>query len=207
MYVPRSFVQADRPAIAALLRDHDFATLVTVDAGAPFVTHLPLLHVDDSSPHGKLVGHMARANPQWRHFTGGEACAVFTGPHAYVSPRWYASAEQVPTWNYAAVHASGTARILEAPAQARAAIEALVARHERGATAWRIDELPAAKIDQLLAAIVAFELPIARLEAKWKVGQNRAAVDRLAAADVLAGSEHADARAIAALMRGVAVEP
>ncbi|MCA9676958.1 MAG: FMN-binding negative transcriptional regulator, partial [Myxococcales bacterium] len=202
MYAPSSFAQRDRGAIVALMRDHGFAQLVTVADGAPWVSHLPLLHLEDGSAHGVLVGHMARANPQWRHFEAGDALAVFTGPHAYVSPRYYASPEQVPTWNYAVVHAHGRARAIDDPARARAVLELLVAQYEGdAATPWRVDDLPADKLGRLLQAITAFELPIAGLDGKWKVGQNRAVEDREAAAAALVASGEPVAAAVAALMR------
>src|SRR3546814_11682458 len=93
------------------MRDCPFATLVTTFEGAPFATHLPLLHEAEGGPHGRIVGHMARQNPQWRGFAdGGEALIVFHGPHAYVSPTWYERQPAVPTWNYPTVHASGRDR-------------------------------------------------------------------------------------------------
>jgi transcriptional regulator len=197
MYIPDLFARHDVDDLRALMRDHGFATLVTVADGEPFASHLPLLWVDDGSTHGVIVGHVARANPQWRHFASrAPAVAMFAGPHAYVSPTWYATADQVPTWNYAAVHAYGVPRALD-PAGARAVLDRLVARHE---DAWQLDRLPAAKQDALIAAIVAFEMPIARLEGKWKVGQNRKPEDRRRAAEHLATTGAPDATAIAKLM-------
>jgi transcriptional regulator len=199
MYIPSSFAERDPAALRTLIADRGFATLVTSDAaGVPLGSHLPLLHVDDGSPHGRLIGHMARANPQWRQFER-EALAVFTGPHAYVSPTWYAGPDHVPTWNYAAVHAYGVAQPV-GDARALEILEQLVAHYEP--TPWKVADLPAAKISQLVAAIVAFELPIARLEGKWKVGQNREPIDRQAAAEALAG-QGGEAAEVAALMRAV----
>ncbi len=196
MYIPRLYARGDHGELVALIRAHGFATLITRDLEA---SHLPLLHVDDGSPYGKLVGHMARANPQWEHFDG-DALAVFSGPHAYISPTMYVSDRMVPTWNYAVVHAYGTPRVLD-DAGARDVLDRLVAHYESTRPApWAVSALPAAYTDQLVQAIVAFEIPIARLEGKWKVGQNREDVDRLAAADALAGGSDDD-RAIAELMR------
>lgn len=194
MYVPRIYANHDHAELVALIRAHGFATLVTADLEA---SHLPLLHVDDGSPLGKLVGHMARANPQWQHFQG-EALAVFGGPHAYVSPSMYVSPRMVPTWNYAVVHAYGTPRLVD---DARAILDALVAHYEATRPApWDVTQLPADYTAQLIQQIVAFEIPITRIQGKWKVGQNREEVDRLAAADALSsGSE--DDRAVAELMR------
>jgi len=207
MYVPTVFAppgpRDDPSAALALIRAHGFATLVTCPGGVPEASHLPLLHVDDGSPRGKLIGHMARANPQWKRFGADEVMAVFGGPHAYVSPSMYVSPRMVPTWNYAAVHAYGVPRVLD-DAGARDVLDRLVAHFEADRPSpWRVADLDAAYTVQLLAAIVAFELPITRLVGKWKVGKNREPVDRLAAADALAASEREDDRAVAALMREV----
>lgn len=201
MYVPNLFRRDDPAELIALIRAHGFATLVTSPGGVPEASHLPLLHVDDGSPRGKLIGHMARANPQWKLFDG-EALAIFHGPHAYISPSMYVSPRMVPTWNYATVHAYGTPRVLD-DAGARDVLEQLVAHYEAGRpTPWRVADLDAEYTTSLVKAIVAFELPIARIQGKWKVGQNREPVDRLAAADALAGGRDDD-RAVAELMRKV----
>src|SRR5689334_21322792 len=94
------------------IRRHSFATLVTISSSGPVASHLPLLLDAEAGPHGSLLGHMARANPQWRTAEG-EALAIFLGPHAYVSPAWYGEPGTVPTWNYVAVHAYGTFRLVE----------------------------------------------------------------------------------------------
>ena len=131
LYTPTHFTMADRAAIARLIHDHSFATLVTPAAEGPFISHLPLLLVAGSEPHGTLLGHMARANPHWQHAAGICSVAVFQGPHAYVSPSWYAEpAKAVPTWNYAAVHAHGVLDIIDDPVESRSVLDALVQRFE-----------------------------------------------------------------------------
>jgi transcriptional regulator len=111
-YIPASFQMSDAAEIHAFMRKHSFAMLVTQDEGGMTATHLPLLLDADVGPHGTLLGHMARANPQWRGIAG-EALAVFPGPHAYVSPTWYEAPGTVPTWNYVAVHAYGPLQLVE----------------------------------------------------------------------------------------------
>jgi transcriptional regulator len=111
-YIPASFQISDAAEIHAFMRKHSFAMLVTQDEGGMTATHLPLLFDADVGPHGTLLGHMARANPQWRGIAG-EALAVFPGPHAYVSPTWYEAPGTVPTWNYVAVHAYGPLQLVE----------------------------------------------------------------------------------------------
>lgn len=190
MYVPRSFAQ-DRDAALALVRARPFATVVTVDGGVPFASHLPLL-LDGEV----LVGHMARANPQWRHFDGrGDALAIFHGPHAYISPTWYAAPGHVPTWNYAVVHVYGAPRVVEDGA---AALARIVEAFEP--TPWRIGDVASDRLGALLQAIVAFEIPITRIEAKWKVGQNRTPAEAASAAEALRAQGGEDATAVAAMM-------
>lgn len=204
MYVPSHFDLKDVDEARALMRARSFATLVsTGEDGAPFVTHLPLLLEADGSPHGKLVGHVARANPHWRLFDRGTpTLAVFHGPHAYISPNWYASPNLVPTWNYTAVHAYGTPRVLGDSADALAVVERLAAYFEASLPQpWTTAALPPGNALAQMKGIVAFEMPIERLQAKAKVGQNRLAADRQSAAaalDVLGGEDNT---AVAALMR------
>jgi hypothetical protein len=108
LYLPEHFATGERTAIARLMHEHPFATLLTPAAPEPRITHLPLVHVADREPHGTLLGHFARANPHVDAAAVAESIAIFHGPHAYVSPSWYARpAAAVPTWNYAVVHAHG----------------------------------------------------------------------------------------------------
>jgi transcriptional regulator len=172
MYVPAHFREDDPATLAKLMAAHSFALLVTVDAdGLPFATHQPLLYEREGAPHGRLLGHIARANPQWQHFAGGKtALAIFQGPHAYVSPRWYQVRPAVPTWNYAAVHAYGAPRVIEDQKQVRALLERLARTYEAGAAKpWSLSEEPENFLDGMQRGIVAFEIPVERLEGKWKM--------------------------------------
>ena len=184
MYRPRQFAEADTQNLHALMRAYGFATLVTAGEGAPVASHLPLLIAPEQGAFGTLVGHMARANPQWRGFGNGrEALAVFQGAHAYVSPSWYATVPAVPTWNYAAVHAYGAPGVVEDHDAALAILARLVATHEAGLPdPWSIDRLPAEFRDTQVRGIVAFEMPIARLEGNFKLSQNKPHADRRDAA-------------------------
>src|SRR6476620_10303297 len=109
MYLPKSFQIEDLGELHAFILAHNFASLITQHQGAPFATHLPFLLDAERGPHGTLLAHMARANPQWRGFASGQpALVIFQGPHTYISPSWYEPiAPSVPTWNYATVHAYG----------------------------------------------------------------------------------------------------
>ena len=210
MYVPSHFDLKDADAARALMRARSFATLVTTDEdGAPFVTHLPLLFEEDGSPHGKLVGHVARANPHWRLFARSTpSLAIFHGPHAYSSPNWYASPNLVPTWNYTAVHAYGTPRILSDDTDALSVVERLATCFEASLPQpWSTASLPPGNALAQMKGIVAFDMPISRLQAKAKLGQNRLDADRHAAADALEKQGGEDNVAVATLMRGAGAPP
>jgi transcriptional regulator len=202
MYVPPHFAEDDPAILHDLIRDHSFGLLVSVVDGAPFATHLPFLLDAERGPHGTLVAHMARANPHWRAFAdGGDSLVVFQGPHAYVTPSWYAPGNNVPTWNYVAVHAYGVARVIDDPAATRAVPERLTALHESGfAEPWQLADQDPKFIDGMVRGIVAFELPVARLEGKAKLSQNKPPADRAAVAAALAACDRADDQALAAMM-------
>lgn len=201
LYLPTAFASNDRVAIARLIAEHPFATLVTAVGGEPQISHLPLLYDPDPAPHGTLVGHMARANPHWRHFGDGASLAIFHGPHAYVSPSWYAEpALQVPTWNYAVAHLSGRAAAVADRGATIATLQAMIARFEGGRPApWRL-QLEGARLDAMLAGIVAFRVVIERIDAKFKLSQNKDVDDRRRVAAALRDEAYADAAATAAWM-------
>lgn len=174
MYSPEAFRIHDRATLAAFMRRHSFATLVTHDGSMPQATHLPVILEDDPGPNGTLVMHMARSNPQWRHFEDGrEALVIFTGPHAYVSPAWYATAPAVPTWNYTVVHAYGTPRLVSDPVRFSRMLDELVDFHESTRDQPWPGILPEEFRDGLMKAIVGIEIPISRIEGKFKLSQNR----------------------------------
>ena len=178
MYVPEQFKESDSEAIAALIKKHSFGMLVTLSAGTPFVTHLPFLFERSNGSQGKLFGHLARANPQWRHFIAGEkVLAVFQGPHAYISPSWF-SAPGVPTWNYAVVHLRGVPRLIENESELEALVEQLTHAHEsHRSNPWQI-ALTGEQRSRLLRMIVGFEIEITEIEAKFKLSQNRSVEDQ-----------------------------
>jgi transcriptional regulator len=210
MYVPKVFALEDEIEIHRIMREHGFALLVTAAGGSPVATHLPFLHDPEPEPHGTLLCHMARANPQWKDFArleaeGREALVVFQGPHGYVSPSWYAPGPAVPTWNYLAVHAYGTPRIIEDMAEIKAHQERLVDAYEAGfAAPWSMAGQDDKYIARMLRGIVAFEMPVTRLEAKAKLSQNKTEDDRRG---VIAGLEESDRpgdQELAAAMRRTA---
>ncbi|MGE0723062.1 MAG: FMN-binding negative transcriptional regulator [Alphaproteobacteria bacterium] len=190
LYNPPHFRETDRD----LLRDHiaraAFATLVTVGADGPIVSHLPMFLEDDGSPDGRLVGHIARANPQWRESDFAKtAVAIFAGVDAYVSPSWYPGKAEhgkvVPTWNYTVVHVRGRLSIAEDPQAVRAIVERLTAIHEATLPApWQVSDAPEEFVRAQLRGIVGVRIAIEAIEGKRKLSQNRAREDR---AGVVAG--------------------
>jgi transcriptional regulator len=202
LYVPSHFAGGDRAAVARLVHDHPFATLVTPARPEPFVTHLPLLHIADCEPHGTLVGHFARANPHAREVASEESIAIFHGPHAYVSPSWYAEPEiSVPTWNYAVVHAHGRIELAERPADTRAILDLLIHRFESARPAPWQPQFERERLAAMVNAIVGFRIKVKRLDAKFKLSQNRSRLDRTRVAAALDAEGYADAAATAAWMR------
>jgi len=201
MYIPKLF-EASEAAGRDIMQAHGWALLVTTGAdGAPFCTHLALLWQDDGTPHGCLIGHVARANPHWKLFAGtAPSMALFWGPHAYVSPTWYAPGPKVPTWNYVTVHAYGRPQIVEETQGALDILASLAAAYE-GDDGWTLDALPPGNAEAQTHGIVAFRMPIDRLEAKTKLSQNRDLEDRHRVIARLEASDSQDAQATAEWMK------
>jgi len=201
MYKPPKFVENDTARLHALITDYPFATLLTVEKGAPIVSHLPFLVDTSHGELGILRCHMARANPQWQQFAEDEVQVLFQGPHAYVSPTWYASGPALSTWNYAVVHAFGVPRVLDADA-ALDLVHDMVAEFDAApADAWPMDDVSRKFRLGMIDHVVAFEIPIARLEGKYKMSQNRPPEDRPRIVAALSASDDPLASATAGLIR------
>lgn len=170
MYTPAHFQIDDLGTLHAFIQRHSFATLVSPEGGVPQATHLPFLL---NPTQNTLISHMARANPQWRHFTSSEVLVIFTGPHAYISPAWYATQPAVPTWNYTAVHAYGIPRIVTQHDRFAQMLHDLVEFYESGRPDRWNGQLPPEFRDGLMKGIVGLEIQITRLEGKFKLSQNR----------------------------------
>lgn len=202
MYIPRAYRQENIDELLAFMRAHSFITLVSVLDGAPFATHVPVV-VRREGDVVKLHGHLAKANPHWRAFGAGESLAIFTGPHAYISPSHYEQRESVPTWNYIAVHASGPVQALHA-ADDRAALEreisALIQTYE-GAYQQQWDSLPERYREGMLKGLVGFTMNVTRLEGKAKLSQNRSEADQRRVAEALLGSHDPAAQAVGVAMQ------
>lgn len=195
MYVPPHNRNDDRSAQLAFMRAHSFAAVVTAPEGRPCATHLPCL-VDEVDGQVRILAHLARANPQWRDFDGvNAALAIFTGPHAYVSPRHYDRTASVPTWNYVAVHASGPVRIIDQRADKVTLLERLIAATEPAYRA-RFDALPEDYREKMLGGIVAFAIDVERIDARYKLSQDRTPAER---GRIIAEYESASTDELAAL--------
>lgn len=208
MYTPRSFAEQDLPTLFEFMEANPLAAIVTRSLSDELLaTHLPLVLDRAAGPTGTLIGHFARANPQSRHLADGPVAAlvIFTGPEAYISPEWYQTKKEtgrdVPTWNYVAIHAYGTLRTRDDPQFLHAHLETLTHRHEDNrAHPWHVSDAPEEYIAQQMQAIVAVELPIERLEGKWKMSQNRRDVDISGVIEGLGKSAKAQDRAVAEIV-------
>ncbi len=202
MYRPRHYDIDDTSALHKLMREESFALLVTAPDGVPVASHLPIFLDTESGGPDRLLGHMAKANPQWRDFDGEmEAMVMFWGPHAYVSPTWYVSEKMVPTWNYVTVHAYGKPRVLPSPDDATDVLARLIDVYESEATGpWSMDRLPDEYFEKQLKGIVAFEIPIDRLQGKFKLNQKNSAAAREGVIKGLREPGNAEAEKVARLM-------
>ncbi len=206
MYRPQHFTE-DRPDVLhALIRARPLAALVVQTGDGLQASHVPLQLVTSAPGETLLRGHVARANTLWRDYKpGSEALAIFQGADAYVSPAWYPSKREhgrvVPTWNYVVVQARGPLAIIEDRDWLRRLVGELSTEHEaaRG-SGWQVTDAPPAYIEQMLRAIVGFEMRVARLEGQWKLSQNRSAADHAGVRDALLGSGDTAAAEVGALM-------
>jgi transcriptional regulator len=171
VYIPEHFAM-DRTEALELVERHSFATVVSAGEAGLQATHVPVLL--DRDGH-RLLSHFARQNPHWRAFDGmNETLVIFHGPHAYISPSWYPPGFAVPTWNYAVVHIYGRARIIDDSSEVLALLERTVDIYEgERQPAWELHSQPSERVEGLAKGVVAFEVPIERIEGKVKAGQNR----------------------------------
>jgi transcriptional regulator len=191
MYNPPHFQEERTDVLQQFIREHTLAAVVTMGPEGLIANHVPLILDAEAGALGTLRGHVSRMNPQWReslpHIA---ALAIFQGPSAYITPSWYPSKEQtgrvVPTYNYVVVHAHGSLKTYEDPELLLRNVRALTELHEASfAERWSVDDAPADFIREQLKGIVGIEIPISRLEGKWKVSQNRVPADRQGVIDGL----------------------
>ncbi len=200
MYVPKHNQLEDRAALLAYMRAYSFAALASAGPAGLMATHLPFV-IEEQDGGITLLAHMAKANPQWRDFAAAaEALVIFMQPHAYVSPRLYDSRQNVPTWNYVAVHAYGRPALIEERAAKIELQRKLIRQHDAGYLA-QMAELPESYIDAKLAAIVSFSLAVTRIEARYKLSQDKNPAERERIARELEAGGDSVAAETARLMR------
>lgn len=199
MYSPPYNQVEKRAEVVEFMRANNFPILVTGTGGVLHASHLPV-SVSEKEKQIVIDMHMAKNNPQWREFFDDEVLVVFHGPHAYVSPRWYPDQERVPTWNYAAVHAYGVPKIISDRQMKHDSQRRLI---ESLDPQWlpKHDALRQEYVDMMLDGIVNFEIPVARLETRWKLSQNRGRREQEQIAAALDKSPDSAERALAALTR------
>ena len=180
MYQPPVFREERVAVLHELIRAHPLATLITAGTGGLMANLVPFTLVG-TNDKGTLRAHIAKANPQMDALKAGDESLVFHGPHAYITPSWYASKKEhgrvVPAWNYAVVQVRGTPLVIDDPGWLRLQIETSW-QEDRRAEPWRVTDAPEAFIEGRLKAIIGVEISILSIEGKWKVSQNRSAAHR-----------------------------
>ena len=193
MYLPKHFEETRVEELRRIMAEYPLGAFVIHGPNGLDANHLPF-HLDpDAGAHGRLLAHVARANPVWTEIKeGDEVLVIFRAANAYVSPNWYPSKHelhrQVPTWNYQAVHVHGKAHVRDDERFVRGVVARLTRTHEAGTGAdrpWKMTDAPQEYIEQMLAAIVGLEIEISRIVGKWKLSQNKEERDRIGAAEEL----------------------
>ncbi len=170
MYIPKLYREEDREKILKFLKQNNFPALVTHDGEKPTATHLPVEVLENENGSLTILGHMSRANPQWRSFGEQEVLLIFQGAHTYISPRWYDHVN-VPTWNYMMVHVYGKVRLVEGE-ELHSLLSWLVKNHEEP-TAYSLEALPQDFVQKEMYGVVGFAVDVARVDAGYKLSQNR----------------------------------
>lgn len=196
MYVPKHFAVSDRDALIAFIEREPFGIVVSVDSRVPVASHVPIV-VLQREPQLVLGLHVAKANPQWRTIDAAQALAIFNGPHALVSASWYAQPQHdVPTWDYSAVHCTGTAHVASAN-ETREILESTASQLD---PAWRIEDADAEYIARMQQAIVGVRILVDRIDGAAKFSQNRTPDDRRRVIEALKRSTRAMDKEVASIM-------
>jgi len=197
MHRPTAFQEDNIDKLVAFMQAHSFATLVSTVEGIPFASHIPLV-VTETDGVVTLVGHLAKGNPHWQAFDIAESLAIFSGTHAYISPTLYEKYESVPTWNYIAVHAYGTPKIItfkDAPKQMDQMIDEIVDTYEASyKSQWH--SLSEEFRTGMMKGIIGFEIAVDRLEGKYKLSQNRSLIDQHKVSEALLQSSEPSTQAV-----------
>jgi len=210
LYQPEHFKTSERAFVHEVIRAHPLATILSLRDGELDLSHAPLL-IAERGDGIVLLGHVARANAHWQHWQASAAAngkparvtAIFHGPDAYVSPSWYLNPQSVPTWNYLVVHAHGTVAIRHDSADKEEILKALIDTHDPPYRAHWSEVLSEEFRERQKAAIVGLEIAVDRIEAKFKLSQNRPAADRERVLSALAAGKSND-RAVADWMKRIA---
>jgi transcriptional regulator len=207
MYIRKEHRLDDRDQVFSLIEQQPLGAWVYGGGGTLTVNHVPFLLDRSRGPHGTLLGHVSRANTIWRELdTATSSVVIFQGPQAYVSPGWYPGKAEhgkvVPTWDYAVVHAHGTARVVEDPEWLLDMLNRLTNTHEAGQPApWSVGDAPAPYIGKLMRAVVGIEISIDRLDAKLKASQDEDMQDRIGTVAGLRGKACPESERMAALVQ------
>jgi transcriptional regulator len=200
MYLPKYYEVNDRAKLFDFMKSNSFAILFSHTGEEPMASHLPFIIDETGEEKGLILGHMAKANRQWRYADGQQVMVVFHGPHTYVSPTWYQEEDAVPTWNYTAVHATGTFKATEEPAVMEDMVARLTAQHEASQPQpWQMD-FSTDYASQMMKRVVAFQIDITSIQGKWKLNQNQSDARRERVAAKLGSSEHEGDLQVAKLM-------
>jgi transcriptional regulator len=200
VYIPEHFRVRDHADAVAFMRGNPFAILVSSTDDGPFASHVPVA-IGEAGEHLLIRGHVAKANPHWRHLEQQPQClTIFHGPHAYVSPQNYTTRETVPTWNYGAVHVYGNARVFSAPQELLKVLHELIPMFEPAyAEQWA--SLSDAYRERMLSHIVGFEIAVTKVEAKFKLSQNRSREEQSNIITSLGAAEDTTVSGVSRLMR------
>ncbi|TND09961.1 MAG: transcriptional regulator [Bacteroidetes bacterium] len=200
MYIPPYFRNSDTADLVSFMREYSFALITSNGALVPMATHLPFV-CEERDQHIFLLSHFSKANPHWQSLQdGSEVLIVFQGPHAYISPSNYEKKQNVPTWNYIAVHARGLIRIIRDEEDTRKVLEKMIGSYEPGYRE-QFDSLSGDYISGMIKGIVAFEVEVVQLEGKFKLSQNKTARERENIMHGLAGAGDTTAAAVADYMK------
>jgi transcriptional regulator len=200
MYLPKYYEVNDRTKLFDFMKSNSFAILFSHTGEEPMASHLPFIIDETGEEKGLILGHMAKANRQWRYADGQQVMVVFHGPHTYVSPTWYQEEDAVPTWNYTAVHATGTFKATEEPAVMEDMVARLTAQHEASQPQpWQMD-FSTDYASHMMKRVVAFQIDITAIQGKWKLNQNQSDARRERVAAKLGSSEHEGDLQVAKLM-------
>ncbi len=198
MYIPKLYREEDREKILEFLRQNNFPALVTHDGEKPIATHLPVEIVEGENGALTILGHMSHANPQWKSFGEQEVLLIFQGAHTYISPRWYDHVN-VPTWNYMMVHVYGKVRLVEGD-ELYSMLSRLVKNHE-AQSSYRLEDLPQDFVQKEMIGVVGLVVDVTRVDAGYKLSQNRNDADHENIIRELEGRGDEDSAGVAKSMR------